>query len=100
MWIRVRWRDQAPALTRNHVRLLLLSVLLVPVVDAARALELITYYQRRNHAAYRSHRKRTHKKLAAIAVQEAQKRVRYPGRPPKCVPVAATCGPTSRCNTN
>jgi len=91
VWVRVRWSDQAPALTFNQVRLLLVSVLPVPVLDAARALELIIYYQRRNHAAYRAHRKRTQHKLATIAVQEAQKRVRYPGRPPKCAPVAATC---------
>ena len=90
VWVRVRWSDLAPALTLNQVRMVLLSVLPVPLVDAARALELVMYYQRRNHAAYRAHRKRTHKKLAAIATQEAQKRVRYPGRPPKCAPVAAT----------
>ena len=91
VWVRVRWSDQAPALTLNQVRLLLVSVLPVPRVDAARALALIIYYQRRNHAAYRAHRKRTVEQLAAVAAREAQKRVRYPGRPPKRAPVAAAC---------
>ena len=91
VWVRVHWSVQAPALTRNQVRLFLLSVLPVPRVDAARALDLIMDYQRRNHAAYRAHRKRTHTKLAAVAAQEAQKRVRYPGRPKKRALVAATC---------
>jgi SRSO17 transposase len=83
VWVRLAWNEQAPALTLNQVRLLLASVLPKPVFDAQRALELVAYYQRRNHAAYLSHRKRTYKKLAAVAKQEAQKRLRYPGRPPK-----------------
>lgn len=90
VWVRLAWQEQAPALTLNQVRLLLTSVLPKPVFDAQRALELVAYYQRRNHAAYRSHRKRTLKKLAAVAEQEAQKRLRYPGRPPKCHPVPVT----------
>jgi SRSO17 transposase len=90
VWVRLLWKDRAAALTLNQVRLLLTSVLPKPIFDAERALELVAYYQRRNHAAYLSHRRRMYKKLAALADLEAQKRLRYPGRPHKCHPVPAT----------
>src|SRR5262245_58119231 len=90
VWVRLEWKERAPTLTLNQVRLLLTSVLPRAVFDAERALFLVQYYQRRNHAAYLSHRRRKLKELEAVAEQEAQKRRRYPGRPPKYRPVTAT----------
>jgi len=89
VWVRLEWKDRSPALTLNQVRVLLISVLPKVIFDAERALFLVWYYQRRNHAAYLSHRKRTYKKLATLADQEAQKRLRYPGRPPQRQPAPA-----------
>ena len=57
--LKLRLGDRAPALTLPQAKLLLMGVLPKRDFDSAWVLEVLGYRQRRNHAAYLSHRKRT-----------------------------------------
>jgi SRSO17 transposase len=65
--LRLRSAHLAPALTLYQVRLLLTAVLPKPIFDVAAALRCVLYYQKRNHAAYCSHRKAKLARLATLA---------------------------------
>jgi SRSO17 transposase len=56
--LQIRLQDDAPALTLQQTILLLQATLPQPEFDAELALDIVQYRQRRNHAAYRSHRKK------------------------------------------
>ena len=56
--LQVRLQDEAPHLTLPQAVLLLQSILPKPDFDAQLALDIVQYRQRRNYAAYLSHRKK------------------------------------------
>ena len=64
--LRLKLKDQAPALTVPQVRLLLQAVLPKKEFDAREALDLVQRMQRRHHAVYLSHRKRKIQRLDGL----------------------------------
>ena len=69
--LRIRFQEQAPALTIYQVRMLLASVLPSFILDIQSSIDRVRYYQHRNFVAYRSHRKTRLTKLASFALDLA-----------------------------
>lgn len=64
--LRLKFREQAPALTVPQIRFLLQVVLPKKEFDTQEAIELVQRMQHHHHAAYLSHRKQRIRQLDSL----------------------------------
>jgi SRSO17 transposase len=71
--LRLRWPDR-PALTTAQARLLIAQAIAEEAWPLRNVLAILHYRQRRNYAAYRSHRKRTLKRQQQLSQSQKRKK--------------------------